>query len=156
LKQPESKSSTLVLGIGNLILTDDGVGIRVARTIKERRPEVEVIETSEAGLALLDILVDHDKLIIIDSVQTEQGLAGELFEVEFKKIKPNMDLCLSHGVDLSAAFEVGKGLGYGMPKEVKIYGIKITDNTTFCERCTEVIEKNIPDIAQQIIEREKL
>ena len=45
---------TLVLGIGNPILTDDGVGIKVAQKLKEKNPELEVVETSEAGIAILD------------------------------------------------------------------------------------------------------
>jgi len=156
LKRSETKLRTLILGIGNLILTDDGVGIRVARRIKEERPNLEVTETSEAGLALLDVIADLDRLIIIDSVETEEGEPGEVFEIELKEAKPTADLCLSHGVDLSAAFEVGKGLGYKVPEFVRIYGIKIRDNTTFGESCTEAVEKNIPFIAQQIIKREKL
>jgi hydrogenase maturation protease len=147
---------TLILGIGNLILSDDGVGIQVARLIHQRRPDLEVIETSEAGLALLDIIVDNDRLIIIDSIQVEHGQPGELFEVEFKSPQTQLSSSLSHGVDLSAAFEVGKGLGYQMPGSVRIYGINIVDNTTFSESCTGLIEKQIPEIAQQIIEREKL
>ena len=51
---------TLILGIGNLILRDDGVGIRIARKLKEESPELEVIETSEVGLTLLDLVIGYD------------------------------------------------------------------------------------------------
>jgi len=44
---------TLVLGLGNTILSDDGVGIHVARLIKEKLPDIDVIEASAAGFALL-------------------------------------------------------------------------------------------------------
>ena len=60
--------STLILGIGNPILTDDRVGIEIAHKIKEDNSKLEVIETSEAGISLLDLVVGYDKLIIIDSI----------------------------------------------------------------------------------------
>ena len=48
-------TKTLVLGIGNTILTDDGAGIKVARRLKEKTPELEVIETSESGIRFFDL-----------------------------------------------------------------------------------------------------
>ena len=148
--------NTLVMGIGNPILTDDGVGIKIAQHIKQEKPELDVIETSEAGLALLDHMVDYDRLIIIDSIKTEQGKPGELFELELKDLKPTTDFSLSHGVDLAAAFEVGKGLGYRMPQSVSIYAVNVENNTSFGESCTQNIERRIPLISRQIIRKEKL
>ena len=70
--------NTLILGIGNTILTDDGIGIKIAQKLKEDNPELEVMETSEVGMALLELLDGYDKAIIIDSIKTEQGKPGEL------------------------------------------------------------------------------
>lgn len=63
----------LVLGLGNDILTDDAVGLLVARAVAERlrdRPQIAVRETTEMGLALLDEIADFDALILVDAVQT--------------------------------------------------------------------------------------
>jgi hydrogenase maturation protease len=70
---------TLILGIGNPILTDDRVGIKIAQKLKEEKPELEVVETSEAGITLLDLIVGYNKLIIIDSIKTEKGKPGDLY-----------------------------------------------------------------------------
>ena len=147
---------TLILGLGNPILSDDGVGIKIARGIKERRPEVEVVETCEAGIALLDHIAGYDKLVIIDSIKTGQGKPGELYKVKPEGFKPATDLSLSHGVDIATAFEVGERLGCGMPQAVSIYAVEVKDNLTFAEECTEEVEKTIPLITKQIIEEEKL
>ncbi|MDP2917271.1 MAG: hydrogenase maturation protease [Dehalococcoidia bacterium] len=148
--------NTIVMGIGNPILTDDGVGIRVAQFIKQEKPHLEIIETCEAGLALLDHMVDCDRLVIIDSIKVAKGKPGELFELEIKDLKPTTDFSMSHGVDLAAAFEVGRGLGFRMPQHVSIYAVNVKDNTNFGEGCTRDIEKKIPFIARQIIRKEKL
>ncbi len=147
---------TLILGVGNSILTDDGVGIKVARRLKERNPELEVIETSEAGIALLDLIVGYDKLIIIDSIITGKGKPGELYKLGMEALKPTASLSSSHGIDIATAYEIGQGLGYRMPKDISIYAVEIEDNTTFGEECTGEVEGRIPFIAEQIMGEEKL
>lgn len=148
--------NTLILGMGNSILTDDGVGIKIARKLKEREPELEVIETSEAGIALLDFIVGYDKLIIIDSIKTEKGKPGELYRLGMEALKPAANLSSSHGIDIATAYEIGQGLGYKMPKYISIYAVEVEDNTTFGEKCTGEVEGRIPFIAEQIIGEEKL
>ena len=147
---------TLVLGVGNPILTDDGVGIRIAQKIKEENPKLEVIETSETGIALLDLVDGYDKLVLIDSIKTEQGESGELYKLCLEDLKANADFPSSHGIDIATAFELGQRLGHSLPKYISIYAVEIQDNTTFGENCTEKVKERIPFIAKQIIEKEKL
>ncbi len=148
--------NTLILGIGNPILTDDGVGIKVAQKLKEENPKLEVIMTSEAGIILLELLVGYDKLIIIDSIKTEKGKPGDLYKLELEDLKPAKDFSSSHGIGIATAFELGKGLGYKMPRYISIYAVEIKDNTTFGEKCTEGVEQRMPFIVKQIIKGEKL
>ena len=147
---------TIILGLGNPILTDDAVGIKIAQKLKEENPKLEVIETSEAGIALLDLITGYDKLIIIDSIKNEPGKPGELYKLGLEDLKPAKDFLSSHGIGIATAFELGKGLGYKMPKFVSIYAVEMKDNTTFGERCTEEVEEKIPFIVKQIIDEEKL
>ena len=148
--------NTLILGLGNPILTDDGVGIKIARKLKEGNARLKVIETSEAGIALLDLIAGYDKLIIIDSIKTEKGKPGDLYRLELEDLKPSKDFSSSHGIGIATAFGLGQRLGYRMPKFVSIYAVNIKDNTTFGEECTEEVKERLPFIAKQIIEKEKL
>ena len=147
---------TLILGIGNPILTDDGVGIKIAQKLKEEKAELAVTETSEAGIALLDLIVGYNKLIIIDSIKTEEREPGDLYKLELGDLKPAKDCSSSHGIGIATAFELGRKMGYNMPKLVSIYAVNIKDNRTFGENCTEEIKERIPFIAKQIIEEERL
>ena len=149
-------TNTLILGVGNPILTDDGVGIKIAQKIKEGNPRLEVVETSEAGIALLDLIAGYDKLIIIDSIKTEREKPGQVYKLKLEDLKPTMDFSSSHGIGIATAFELGQRLGYRMPKFVSIYAVEIKDNSTFAEQCTKEVEEKIPFIAKQIIEEEKL
>ena len=152
----EQAVNTLILGVGNPIVTDDGAGIKIARKIRELNPDLEVMETSDAGLALLDLIVGYERLLIIDSIKTMQGEPGELYKLGMEDLKPCMDLSSSHGLDLATVFEIGKRMGYEMPRSVRIYALEITDNTTFGEECTKEVEESIPTAVRKIIEEERL
>jgi hydrogenase maturation protease len=82
---------TLVLGLGNPILSDDAVGIRIAEGLKLKASVQDVVETSEAGVALLDYAVGYDKLVIIDSIMTDKGKPGELYKLGLEDLKPAMN-----------------------------------------------------------------
>ena len=150
--------NTLILGVGNPILTDDGIGIKIARRLKQEKPDLEVIETSEAGMAILDLIAiaGGDRLIIVDSIKTGQEKLGELYRFELEDLKPAKDFSSSHGVDIATAFELGQRLGYSLPRHICLYAVEIQDNTTFGEECTEGVAEKIPLITKRIIEKEGL
>ena len=147
---------TLVLGLGNPILSDDAVGIRIAEELKQGIPALDVIGTSEAGIALLEYVVGYDKLVIIDSIMTEKGKPGELYKLGLEDLKSVLALSSSHGVDIATALTLGERLGYAMPTHVSIYAVEISDNTTFSEKCTEKVEQRLPLIIKRIVEEERL
>jgi hydrogenase maturation protease len=147
---------TLVLGVGNPILTDDAVGFRVAHLLREAKSELTVIETAEAGLTLLELIACYERVIIIDSVKTGHSKPGTLYELTLEQIDTSWNFCSTHGIDIKMAFELGSKLGYKLPAKLSIYGIEVEDNNNFGEKCTEEVEKSIPQIVQEIINREKL
>lgn len=152
----EQNMNTLVLGIGNPILSDDAVGIKIAQRLEVEKPDITVEQTNEAAIALLDLITGYDKLIIIDSIKTERGKAGELYKLTLKDFRPNNDFTSSHGMDIATAFEVGKRLGCRMPQAVSIYAVEVKDNENFSEQCTPEVTERIPSMVEQIINEEKL
>ena len=147
---------TLVIGVGNPILTDDAVGLRVAHLLKEAKPDLTVIETSEAGLTLLELISGYEHTIIIDSVKTGLAKPGTLHELTLEQIEPSWNFGSTHGIDIRMAFELGRKLDYKLPQKLSIYGIEVKDNRNFGEKCTPEIENSTPLIVQEIITREKL
>ena len=145
---------TLVLGLGNPILRDDGVGIRVAHEVANRLddPQVTVAESSAAGLTLLDSITGYDKVIIIDAIQTEKGQAGRIY-----RMKPD-DLCITrhlssaHQINLITALELGKMLNLAMPEEITVFAIEAEDVATFSEECTPEVAKAIPQVVKMVLE----
>jgi hydrogenase maturation protease len=149
------KLKTLLIGIGNPILSDDAVGIRVAQYLKEKYPQLEVVETSEYGISMLDYISGYDRLIIVDSIKTGSQPA-EVYKLSLGDLNPASYYPTSHGVDIATAFNLGQKLGYRIPEKVCIYAIEVSDNTTFAESCTPAIAASIPAIAAEIIKEENL
>lgn len=143
---------TLVLGLGNPILSDDSVGFRVVQALKGRFDEqtVTVMESDLAGLSLLDLLLGYDRVIIVDSIQTKGGKVGEVYRLDVEDFDSTRHVVSPHDVNLTTALELGKRLGLEMPKEIVIVAIEVQDVTTFSESCTPEVERIIPKVVEMV------
>ncbi len=145
----------LVLGVGNPILSDDGVGIHVARELKKRKLRgIEVEELAASGLELLDLVRGYDKVVIIDAIQTTKGKAGEMHILEERDFEKSIHGSSPHGINIATALALGRRLVPNeMPKEVVFFAIEAEDLLNVSESLTPEVEKAIPGIVRQI-ERE--
>jgi hydrogenase maturation protease len=144
---------TLVLGLGNLILSDDGVGIRVVHEVANqvRSPQITVSDTNVAGLGLLDSIVGYDKVIIIDAIQTEKGQAGQIYRMGTEDFSQTKHFSSPHQINLATALELGKMLNLAMPKEVTVLAVEAEDTTSFSEECTPEVRRAIPEAVKMVL-----
>ena len=145
---------TLVVGFGNPILCDDGVGNRVAQEISKliRTPDITVIETSAAGLDFIDLLDGYDKAIIIDAMMSGKGKPGEICRLPADAINCTLHSVSLHDISLGSALELGKRLGNNMPEEIIIYGIEVQNVDIFSEKCSSQVELAIPDCVRRVVD----
>ena len=127
--QNKDNNRLLVLGIGNPILRDDSIGLRVVQIIRRMKPEVKIIEVTESGIGLLDLIIGYEKLVIIDSIQTGKNALGHLYSLELEDLKSSSNFFSSHGADIASTIKMGNTFGYKMPMKISIYAIEIKDNT---------------------------
>jgi hydrogenase maturation protease len=145
---------TLVLGIGNPILCDDGAGIKVAREVGKKLddPQITVSETSGAGLTLLDSIVGYDKVVIIDAIQTKKGKAGQIYRMKPEDFSFAKHFSSPHQINLVTALELGKVLNLEMPQEITILAVEAKDVSNFNERCTPEVERAIPEAVKMVLD----
>ena len=143
---------TLVLGLGNPILSDDSVGLRVIDQLKARFNELDVVfvQSSASGIRLLEEIIGYDRLIIIDAVQTRGGRAGKIYRIDPKDFDSARRTAPSHGLSFTGALELGKRLGLSLPQQITIFAIEAKDVSTFSEQCTPEVEKAIPVCAEMV------
>ncbi|HZL64937.1 MAG TPA: hydrogenase maturation protease [Thermoleophilia bacterium] len=137
-------SSTLVLGMGNPILSDDGVGLLVADRLREGPlpDSVEVVQSEVGGLRLLELVRGFTRVIIIDALRSpaESGRhPGEVYRYEAKDFKGGHRYGSAHSIGLDTALEIGHKLGYDMPEEVTVFAIEAEDVETFGEELSPLV-----------------
>jgi len=147
--------TTLLLGLGNTILADDGVGIAVTREIQKRYSSqngLTVKESVLSGLALLDVIVGYDRLIVVDAIKTGMKPAGHLHRLSMADISQTALAISPHFTGLPSVMTFGKACGYKMPHDVQLLAIEVRDLYTIKEELTPELRKAVPAVAQQILE----
>ena len=146
--------STIIIGLGNPILSDDSVGIHVARRLRERiagRRDIEVIEAHAGGLRLLDLLVDHPRAIIIDAMTTAACEPGTIRRVSPSDLQGTRNISSSHDTSLANALETGRALGMDVPHDVIIFGIEAAVVDIFSEALSEHVANAVPVMIETVM-----
>ena len=144
---------TLVLGLGNPILSDDAIGIKVAHEIDKElnNPEITVAEAYEGGLNLLDLIVGYDQVIIVDAIQTRNGKVGQIYRLEPADFSFSKHTSSPHTTNLATALELGRMINLAIPQKITIFAVEVDDVSTFGERCTCEVEKAIPKAVMMVL-----
>jgi len=147
---------TLVLGIGNSILGDDGVGVHVAQELsrKIKDENVDVRDTSVDGLNLLEFITGYDKLVVIDAIITEDGEAGEIYRLKPEKVcQPSHSAISPHHFNLATTLEIGKKLfPEEMPEEVTVFAVGTREVARVTEEMTGKVKEAIPRVISLVLE----
>ncbi|MBF0566528.1 MAG: hydrogenase maturation protease [Nitrospirae bacterium] len=162
------EAHTVVIGLGNPILSDDGVGIRAARLIKERlngRADVRVSEIYAGGIRLIDEMAGFDRALIIDAIQTDkrnaeealealearEALPGSIYKLKVDDLPNSRNTGSTHDMTLPLALEMGKMLGMKLPDEIDIWAIEAKDVNTFGEVLSDEVEKSLHIVVENVL-----
>jgi hydrogenase maturation protease len=141
----------LVLGMGNPILSDDGVGIIVANALEGKVNGLDVATSAMIGLDLLDAVTGYDKVYLIDAMCTRDGMVGEVKKISKEGGAGTMHLFTSHGIHFFELMEMGKRCGLNMPEIGAVYGIEIGDSVYFGSSLTKELQEKIAPIMDMIL-----
>lgn len=144
---------TLIVGLGNPILGDDGIGWRVAEAVRALAPPVEIDCLALGGLSLMERLIDYDRAIIIDAIQTQEGEIGQVYTLGLDEL-PNFSAghtTAAHDTSLATALNLGRSMGARLPSEVTIVAIEAKRVYDFSENLTPAVEKAIPAATQAVL-----
>ena len=145
-----------MLGLGNPILTDDGVGIHIVRQLAARCPPdgASFAEASVGGLRLLDFMVGYDRIVMVDAIQTHDGRPGDIYRLHPGALRRSLHSGCTHDVSLCEALHLGRGLGMALPDDevITILAVEVDDVLTFGETCTAAVEAAIPRVVQMVLE----
>lgn len=148
---------TLVIGLGNPILTDDGVGIYTARALRDMLPpeaSVDVVELSVGGLRLMETMVDYDHVILIDALWAPADRRGEVLVFDARDMPETLNTRSTHDADLLTALRIGRALGAHLPEDADIQIVAITayDVLDFCEQPSPPVLVAIPLACEAVLD----
>lgn len=140
----------LLLGLGNTILADDGVGIHAVRAVRDRAAAlgVEIREAEVAGFQLIDLLTGFDACVLVDAARFDGGTPGEVRVLDVAELPASLHLVAAHQIDLASALALGREMGVKMPDTVRIVAVQVQDDRTFSEECTPAVGAAVQPAAE--------
>jgi hydrogenase maturation protease len=152
---------TLIVGLGNPVLGDDGVGWRIAERVSQKiqkkasdREHVDVVCLSVGGLSLMEHLVGYERAILVDAIDSNQCAPGSISHFNFDEL-PNPGAGhtgSTHDTTLQTALEMGRSLGLKLPENITVIAVNIHLDYNFIEILTPPIEAAVPLATQKVLE----
>jgi len=153
---------TLIIGLGNPILTDDGVGVKVAREIERRvnldaHPDLTITEASAGGLRLMEAVLDYQRVVLIDAYyldpnSTKPGTIHRLTLDDLRGVSPTQHSTSAHDTSLVTALDAAHKMGYQVPEDFLIYAVEVENILEFSETPTPAVAAAIPRVADLIFD----
>ena len=146
-----------VIGFGNILMGDDGIGPRVIEELRKdellgNNENVIFLDCGTSGIDLIFMINENDNLIIIDAIDAGQEVA-EIVKFDIGDvnsfIKKDIVSYSIHDIGLAEVLSLMKSMNIKI--KAKLIGIK-PKSIEFCDKLTEEIESKIPDIIKVVKE----
>lgn len=121
---PDGKP-VLIMGIGNILLRDEGVGVRAVEAMQtlELPDDVELIDAGTGGADLVDIMAHRRKVIVVDAIEGRAS-PGTIFRLSGEELLPEPGAAISlHQLGLVESLFMAEQLGCA-PREVVVFGVQ--------------------------------
>lgn len=142
----------LVVGLGNPILCDDGVGWLVAEKVRQALREmnghgppmlvsVDVVEACVGGLTLAEMLIGYDRAVIVDAIITGRAEPGTVHHLRIGDLPGTLNMASAHDTNLMTALQALRRYQAAVPgdDQIEVVGIEVQDVWTFSETCTPAV-----------------
>lgn len=160
---------TIIVGLGNPILGDDGVGWKVAEEVKKQlnllsasssgsarvreRNNVDVEFLSLGGISLMEHLIGYERAILIDAISTEEE-TGSILVSRLSEIPDYsaFHITSAHDTSLQNAIKLGKTMGANLPEDITVVGISASRIYDFSEELSTPVAQALPKATKIVID----
>lgn len=146
---------TLLIGLGNPILGDDGVGWKVVENVKSELgadSQVSAACLSLGGISLMEHMIGYQRAILVDAFISDENV-GSVFVYQLDEI-PNYSafhVSSAHDMTLQNAIELGRWMGAVLPTEIIVVGIATRRIVDFGEELSPPVENAIPRATEIVV-----
>jgi hydrogenase maturation protease len=143
---------TLVIGVGNLLRTDDGVGIHVINSLNKLNSEIDTLDAAMGSVEIIEALRGYDRAIIVDAIETGAE-PGTIYRVNLTGGEKPPVVTHSHGTDLITTLQLGRQLFPDeMPTEIILIAVEAEDTTTISDKPTQKVQSAIKKVLKIIVD----
>jgi|GEM_PF-3163468 len=166
--------NTLVLGLGNDLRGDDGIGMHIVnyvRTHHTPHEKVHIHLSSASGLQLMHMLYSYQRVMVVDAVEVDDRYTGYFWKLNPEQLpglsfpaypfihgsrEGSGQIASTHGTGFLALLELGKKMGFKDPQEVFFYLIGIRRQTNpysmmISEKIGKYLLSIIPKVGEEIV-----
>jgi hydrogenase maturation protease len=153
----ERRGRTLVLGLGNPVLSDDGVGLAVAAEVQRlirafSIDGVDVETSARGGFHLIDLLHGYERAVLVDCRASEDPTPGKVRQMSVAEVAGVARLVSVHDISAAEALETASLLEIPMPREIVIFAVDGADMSTLSEQLTPEVQASVAPLARRILE----
>jgi hydrogenase maturation protease len=142
---PAGRSPILVLGVGNELFTDEGLGCVAAARIARLGLDVDVRDGSTLGVALLPEIADRQALLILDAIATDRARPGEVVELRDGQLPSAGQLTMSaHQIGVAAALAAAVLAGRAPQRLAAVGMVPVCLSTGY--GLSEAVAANMPEM----------
>lgn len=157
-REENQQVTVAVLGLGNPVLGDDGVGLHVAAEVERMLREgpvaaVTVLTSTRGGFELISLLAGFTHAIIIDCLDIPQPVPGRIRLLDLNSLSGSARLVGVHDISVADALELAATIGTGMPGTVEIYAVEGGDTQTISEEMTHAVSAAVAPLARIVYAR---
>lgn len=149
-----TRRGDVVVGLGNEIVHDDGVGLVVAERLRRRlraRAGVEVVSLAWGGFALLDVLAGRSRAVLVDCLTTGRHPPGTILRLDESDFRGSVRLNSFHDIDYPTVLELGRRMGYAMPEEVAVWAVEAAEVSEFGEGLSAPVAAAVDRVVDEVI-----
>jgi hydrogenase maturation protease len=148
--------TTIIIGLGNPILGDDGVGWKVAQEVERRLPTAKVECLSLAGISLMEHMIGYERVVLIDSLNTGKHAQGEVIRFSLDSLEDLLHghSASAHDLSLKGALKLGRSMGAALPRDedIQVVAIEAAHVYDFTEELTPKIAAAVPKAVDLVLE----
>lgn len=136
----------LVLGLGNDLLADDGIGHLAVAALEPRLAgRADVAATALHGLALLDLLTGYDAAVVLDAACTGSRPVGEVHEIDPASLA-RIESPSPHFAGFPEMLDLATRLGLHFPRRLRIVAVEVLDPFTIGGAMTPAVRAALPEL----------
>ena len=161
--------NTIIVGLGNPILGDDGIGWKVAEEVKRQLSSsshhaaqgngsdetggyIDVEFLSLGGISLMEYLIGYQRAILIDAISSDRE-TGSVIVAKLSELSDYsaFHMTSAHDTSLQNALRLGQTMGADLPEDVTVVGIATKHIYDFSEELSPAVAEAVPKAAKIVI-----